>query len=422
MSWFRQIKTLYSTTYVLLLYILWTLVSTMFLSNDVSFNVYLIALLTVFLMEFLYCKEYKKYIAIGVPLLIGGIALILNYKLYLALLNFVFIVMATIIIYLDEGRQINYSEYKTKWINGAYVIFALTLFSIIVSPNVLKPIFRVYVMYFILVILNLRESLRYSYKIRSKYSKYINIGIVLLVVVMFQEATYRIFTVVVNKLFYLINSGLDFIVSLIIAVVKYPISYGIEYLKEILLSLGINIDNIFPVSDNAVEQLAKTKVYFQNDNFHDSYSTWIVVSMLKVLIGIAILIIVIRTISALTKVESKESGYIEYKEKIEKHKKSQHSLISKLAKNIFRRKGTVREEVLYNYAEFEKAVDKVDIFKPYMTASQLKNVTKIKVENVDYLDNMTNIYNEAKFSNHKIEEEKLGIVKKAVNNIKAQLR
>lgn len=422
MSWFRQIKTIYSTTYVLLLYILWTLVSTMFLSNQVSFNIYLIALLTVFLMEIFYCKEYKKYTTIVVPLLIGGIALILNYKLYLALLNFAFLVMATIIIYLDEGRQINYSEYKTKWINGAYVIFALTLFSIIVSPNVLKPIFRVYVMYFILVIINLRESLRYSYKIRSKYSKYINIGIVLLVVVMFQEATYRIFTVVVNKLFYLINSGLDFIVSLIIAVVKYPISYGIEYLKEILLSLGINIDNIFPVSDNAVKQLAKTKVYFQNDNFHDSYSTWIVVSMLKVLIGIAILIIVIRTISALTKVESKESGYIEYKEKIEKHKKSQHNLFSKLAKNIFRRKGTVREEVLYNYAEFEKTVDKVDIFKPYMTASQLKNVTKIKVENVDYLDNMTNIYNEAKFSNHKIEEEKLGIVKKAVNNIKAQLK
>jgi len=57
-----------------------------------------------------------------------------------------------------------------------------------------------------------------------------------------------------------------------------------------------------------------------------------------------------------------------------------------------------------------------------MTASQLKNVTKIKVENVDNLDNMTNIYNEAKFSNHQIEEEKLGIVKKAVDNIKAQLK
>jgi hypothetical protein len=421
MSWFRQIKTLYSTTYVLLLYIIWTLVSCIFLYNKIYFNVFLITLGTVFLMEYLYVKEYKKYIVLGVPLLIGALVLWLTLDLYLCMLNFVFIAASVILVFRDEEGNVNYNEYKNKWIVGGYTIFALTLFSILYFQEGIKPLFKVYVMYFILVIICLRESLRFTYNIRTKYSKHINIGIVAFVVLIFQDYTYKIFSLGVSKLFQGINFVLDKILGVVIYIVQFPVAYGVEFLKKFLSKFDINMKTLDEMQ-KGLDALVTSKKLFQEDTFSDSYSTWIAINILKFLLAIGILIILIRTISALTKIEKKESGYIEYTEKIEDKKKHKDSLIAKIAKNILRKKGTIKEEILYNFGEFEKITDKVEIYKPYMTASQLKNVTKIKVENVENLDNMTNIYNEAKFSTHEVSSESLDIVKKAVKNAETQLK
>ncbi|MCJ7688067.1 MAG: hypothetical protein MUO60_01875, partial [Clostridiaceae bacterium] len=70
---------------------------------------------------------------------------------------------------------------------------------------------------------------------------------------------------------------------------------------------------------------------------------------------------------------------------------------------------------------FEKITEQADIYKTYMTATQLKNITKVNVDNFDDLEEMTVSYNEAKFSIHDITEEQVQQVKKGHKNIKRQL-
>jgi hypothetical protein len=420
MSWFRQIKTLYSVTYLLLFYIIWTLLSSIFLSNKLSFNNYLITLGAVLLMEYLYSKEYKKHITLSLPLIAGIIIFWFNNSLYLSILNYVFLVVSIIVMYSDEGSQVNYEEYRRKWITGAYVILPLTLFSILYSPEVLAPMYRLYIVYLILVVISLRESLRYNYNIKSKHSKYINLGMVFFTIIIFQEYTYKVFSHIINKTWVVANLTLEYTLTVIIKVLGYPISYGAQFLSKLLSKSKFNTDGIF----NRFEKLVNVnnKNIFDSENFRDEASVVFVMTLLKIMLAITIFIIVIRTLSMLGKVEKRETGYEEFKEKLEDNKKNKQGFISKALKTIFRKRGSVREEILYNYSEFERATEQVEIFKPYMTATQLNNVTKIKVDNVENIDAMTRIYNETKFSNHEVKAESLVVVKKSVNNIKSQLK
>lgn len=419
MSWFRQIKTLYAATYLLLLFIIWTLLSSMFLANKLSFNNYLITLGAIYLMEYLYSKEYKKHITLTIPLILGGIGLWTIQSIYLAILNYLFLLVCLILIYRDENSQINYDEYKRKWVSGAYLILPIILFSLLYSPQLLKPLFRLFVMYFILIVVSLRESLRYNYNIRSKYSKYINLGIVFFTVVIFQDYSYKLFYMIMSKIFGGINLILEYTLTAIVKLLGYPIIYGAAFLRKLFANTKFDTSKLFKFEGLIPPDV---KNIFEAGTFRDDASVIIVMTILKIMLAIAIFIIVIRTLAVLGKVEKREFGYVEFREKLENNQKKKSGLIAKALRNILRRKGTVKEEILYNYSEFERVTEKVEIFKPYMTASQLKNVTKIKVDNVENLDAMTRIYNEAKFSTHEVNVEDLQIVKESVNNIKSQLK
>ncbi|WP_291576433.1 hypothetical protein [Clostridium sp. UBA4548] len=418
MSWFRQIKTLYSSTYVLMIYIIWTMLTCTFIANEVSFNLYLITLFNVFLMEYLYDKEYKKHIILLVPLIIGAVILWIIYDPYKAILNYLFFTASIIVVYREEPNQINYYEYKQRWIAGAYLMVGVAVFIFIFSYPLLEKMFRVFVMYLILVVINLRESLRYSYNIRSKHSKYINLGIIGFMVIIFQEHTYRIFSAIVKSIYGGINYILNIILGVIIIIVRYPVAYGVELLGKLFANREMNAEAV-------LEGFAKVNVpieeLFKQDTFRDEASIAYVAVILKIILAAAIIIIIVRSLSALIKVEKREEGYVELREKLNDKKKNKEGLIQKLKKTIFRKRGNLREEILYSYSEFERVTEKAEIFKPYMTASQLKNVTKIKVDNIDKLDEMTDIYNKAKFSKKELKGENLEVVKKAVDNIKSQL-
>lgn len=419
MSWYRQIKTLYSSTYVLMIYIIWTMLTCTFLANEVSFNLYLITLFNVFLMEYLYDKEYKKHITLSVPLIIGAVILwVMYYDFYKAVLNYLFFISSIIAVYKEEPNQINYYEYKQKWIFGAYLMVGVALFILIFSAPLLEKMFRVLVMYLILVVINLRESLRYSYNIRSKHSKYINLGIIGFMIIIFQEHTYKIFSTITRAIYGGITYVLNIIFDIIITIVSYPIAYGTELLGKIFAIRAMKAKSVFEGFDKLK---IPAELLFQQDTYRDEASIAYVAILLKILLAAAILIIIVRSLSALVKVEKREEGYVEFKEKLINKKKNKEGIFQKLKKTIFRKRGNLREEILYSYSEFEKVTEKVEIFKPYMTASQLKNVTKIKVDNVDKLDEMTEIYNKAKFSRGELKGENLETVKRAVENIKSQL-
>lgn len=418
MSWFRQIKTLYSSTYVLMIYIIWTMLTCTFIANEVSFNLYLITLFNVFLMEYLYDKEHKKHITLLVPLIIGAVILWIIYDPYKAVLNYLFFIASIIVIYKEEPNQINYYEYKQRWIAGAYLMVGVAVFIFIFSYPLLEKMFRVFVMYLILVVINLRESLRYSYNIRSKHSKYINLGIIGFMVIIFQEHTYRIFSTIVKGIYGGVNYIFNIIFDAIITIASYPIAYGVEFFGKLFQKSDWDFNG---TREGFVKLKLPAEQLFKQDTYRDEASIAYVSILLKIILAIVIIIIIVRSLSALVKVEKREEGYVELREKLNGKKRNKEGLIQKLKKTIFRKRGNLREEILYSYSEFERVTEKAEIFKPYMTASQLKNVTKIKVDNIDKLDEMTDIYNKAKFSKKQLKGENLETVKRAVENIKSQL-
>ena len=140
----------------------------------------------------------------------------------------------------------------------------------------------------------------------------------------------------------------------------------------------------------------------------------------KILILILILYIIYKFLSRFRSKTKKYNGFVEEKERIVRKKNKKH-WVKDLFGKIFQGGGSNRDKILYTYKGFEKITEEADIYKPYMTATQLKNVTKINVDNFDNLDEMTEVYNEAKFSIHDMTEEQVEQVKKGHNNIKKQL-
>jgi len=57
-----------------------------------------------------------------------------------------------------------------------------------------------------------------------------------------------------------------------------------------------------------------------------------------------------------------------------------------------------------------------------MTPKQLGNIVKIKVDNCNEVDEIANIYNEAKFSTHVINREYEQKVEKYVDNINKKIK
>ena len=154
--------------------------------------------------------------------------------------------------------------------------------------------------------------------------------------------------------------------------------------------------------------------------YEASSVTIVFIFILKILILLLILYIIYKFLSRFRNKTKIYQGFIEEKERIVK-RKSKKPWVKSLFEKIIQGNKSNRDKILYSYKGFERITENANIYKPYMTATQLKNVTKIKVDNFDDLDEMTQVYNEAKFSVHPMTGEKVLKVKKGHSNIRKQL-
>ncbi|WP_346932369.1 hypothetical protein [Clostridium sp.] len=214
---------------------------------------------------------------------------------------------------------------------------------------------------------------------------------------------------------------------------------GFSFITEKLLGWAIlAVGSIIMLGSNAIRWLVSggnvsvESVWGQTrqvqTNIRDMFSGDLIMTiafslLVKGVVIVAVLVLAIKLGQKVIEInkENDELSYTEIMEFIERDNKSTN-LVVEMIKKIFRKKGSPREEVIYKYGEFVGLASKKGIFEKYMTPKQLLNVTKIKIDYCEGLDEISDIYNEAKFSLHVINKEKEQKVEKTVDNIKKSMK
>ncbi len=411
MNWYRQVKTLYTTTLTIFFFIMWAFIEKIIFQNNIKYSLIIITLISVFLMQYLIYKKVNKYLSVAIPLIISVLILHFILKDSLIIVNLIFVAATMIYSLTIENDNITYYQCKRILTNGLYLIVPIGVIGVIFRSDLIMYLFRAYMFYLILMIITFRESLRYMYNIRNKSSIYVNLGIVLGIVALCQDYAFKAFNKFMTWILGIVSFVIDAILTLMIKIFEKPMQFIVDSLKEIMMKN----QHLEEMLDRLGNESKVREFIYEETTF--KYPIWI-----KIVLLIIVLYLLYKIVSQIAIGVKVNESYVECVESInEKSQEKKPSYISKFIKKIFRKKGDVREEILYNYKNFEEITEKADIYKTYMTATQLKNVTKVKIDNVDGLNDMTNIYNKAKFSTQELSEEDLQQVKNSYENIKKQI-
>jgi uncharacterized membrane protein len=399
---------------------MWSVLTGLFFGITMNHKFFLLTLAAVFLMQFIYVKykekKWYRVISAAIPSILCIPIIWFMYGNYFFIFNYAYIIGIIITAQKLEKEPVDYNFYKesTKKVFVFFVIFGIL--SLVVDKVIAEGLYRYYVFLILTRVLLLRESRRFVFKIRDKKSRVYNFFISAAIILMSFNNGYLLIKKVFSRIFNIFNYLAEKIFAFILTIIFLPFSGEND---EINIDLGIENDSIFyKIHKINSSEFEKVKV----ESIPGSDIT-VITNVFKVLLFIFIVIIIY---NILKKVKTKYNNYnesvIEEKEKIEKYSlKNDDNSFKKLIKRIFLRKKNLNEHILYIYGEFEKKTYEKEIFKSYMTATQLSNVTKIYVDKFDELDSMRDIYNEAKFSKHEMSKEDLKKIKNNYENIKKEL-
>lgn len=413
MSWYRQIKTLYTISTNMFFYMIWAILSSLLLGNKVDYRLYFISLASAFLMEYLISKFKSKAVINVIPAFMGILAVYIVSEGINIILNSIFIIFILIMTDMMAEEDINYEAYKDRGKQSLMIMIGVGLLIPLVDIRLSQSILKFYIIFLISIIVVMREARSYSYKLRNKKSLVINIMISLTVLLMSLDSVFTAFTNLLKNIFNLILLLADKIIDLIGAVMNKPLVMIIGILSKIMLKGQDRTNDINLRSANRY----KPKVNWENSS---AFSEWVKTSF-KVFIILIVFYIVYKMVEKYRyKHYKKNDAIVEEREKITRRRDKKENFLKRLIKNIFR-PSDLREQILDIYRRFEEKNFERGFFKKHMTAKQLSNVTKAYVEEPDGISLITDIYNEAKFSKHEATDEKVQSIKKEFNKVKKQL-
>lgn len=408
MGWERQVRTLYTISILMLVYILWAaLIFALFRIQAVNSRIYLVWLSAVFEMQFIKSKLDNKVAIVGLPAAVGTLlyyACFPKVNIILAI-NALFLVFLLYVLFLLDQVEMNYEKYKKQMKPVLIFLIVLGIFIPGIEKQLAAEIFRYFILSFISAVIVLREIRLYDFGIRNKKS--IAGNIIIGVIIIFLSTDFGATLVVM--LLGLILKGIE------------GFYLGLAYLVSPFLSL---LDHV-KVKDPkgmamGLNGLAgktkglKPKVPIGN-RISDAMSG--IGPFIKAAIVIIILFLIYRQIRKLISKGSKQIvGITLEREKIARDGKQPFDPL-KVLRKLFKR-NDIRENILYTYFKFEYRTSAKGIFKNYMTANELKEETKPLVTQKEDVISLTNIYNETKFSDHNITEDKLIIIRNNYNNLK----
>ncbi|MCB2299431.1 hypothetical protein [Clostridium tagluense] len=415
MSWYRKVKSIYSISLVTISFVIWSTLSKWLFEKPVEYKLFLICLCIVFFTQYLNSVKLKKSLFILVILGLSMLASFILFKGQIIFINTIFLLFMALITYSLEDSPIDHSQYKQDIGKSMVVLVFIWMLSFTLGSDFVNAMYRFHVLYIIMIIILMRETRRYVYAVKSNTSIVTNIIIGISVLTLSLDFANKIIAKVLDMIIKLVNFIMFLIVSLLTTVFGAPISWISEKIKQLLLKSEDKFTLKGSTAEESLKQQKPDMSKYQNIQIPP-----VIILIFKILILLLILYVIYKFLSRFRNKTKIYNGFVEEKERIVKKKNKKH-WIKNLISKIFQGGESNRDKILYTYKGFEKITEEADIYKPYMTASQLKNVTKINVDNSDNLDEMTLVYNEAKFSLHPMTQENVEGVKKGYSNIKKQL-
>ena len=414
MSWYRKVKSMYSISFATFSFIIWSTLCKWLFKSPVDYKLFFICLGVVFASQYLNNIKLKVNLLIVTTLGVSVVTCFIFFKGQTVLLNTIFLLFMALITHSLEDSSIDYSQYKQDIGKSMIALAFIWIISFTLGNEFVNAMYRFHILYIIEIIVLMRETRRYVYAVKNNKSLVTNIVIGIAVLILSLDYARKL----IAKLLELLMNLASFILVIITSVLTNIFGRPVAYITEVLRKF---------VSSSKNEFITKGTIMDKNLNKQPvmtKYESIVLppqlLTFLKIIILLLILYGIYKFLSKFTSKTKIHNGFVEEKERIVKKRHKNH-WVKNIIRKIFEQNKSNREKILYTYKEFEKTTQGANIYKPYMTATQLKNVTKINVKNFDSLDDMTQVYNEAKFSLHPMTQENVERVKKGHINIKKQL-
>lgn len=344
----------------------------------------------------------------------------------------VFIIL--IYVYKNWDIDVNYGMiifhikrfFKLLIILGLYV--SVLCYAGVFTRDV-NNMFIMYIAFFLLSILVVREGRIYSYKIKSKKNLLIDALLIASIIILsikelmmfFVNLFAYIFNIVYNAIF----NCFAFLVNLLYIYILKPL---IDWLRPLLYHASKSQTNKEQTTNsndlfNSTKKLADENRDFTK-GIHMSNTTEIVLAIIIVAI---IAIVIIKLIKKRNSKAFNSGSYItEKREKIvdkidDISKEKKNSFIKKLT-SILKFNKDNNLKILLLYKGFLNITYIKGFFKKYMTPTELKSKMINDKYDTDSLKVITEVYNEAKFSNHKLHENASELMEKNIDDINKELK
>lgn len=419
MSWYREVKTIYTINLLMILYIVWSIISTALFGNPIDYKFYLITLIGIFITEYFLTKKKIKNVGIAISILVVLVLLYFSINdVTYVVMNAIYYVFETFIFIKFAEESMKYSALRGYIKNSIIVMMLVVVFMPRLDAHQLQSTFRFYVIFLISSVLLLRESRAYSSKIKKrtplKNNVLISAGMIFFSFDFVLEIIFKIIGLVLKLLGFIFS-------PLKPLLYKFAVILG-SLLNPLMSKLSKGWQNYYKSNLNG---MAKIKASQYQKELHNTKSYNGVATIMAIVIGVIILCAIIYVMYRFTRgkkenIKELKNDVVEEREKIKNNNKNTKSFFSKLTE-AFRKKENINEEIKFLFGKFEFLTYKKEIFKSYMTATQLTNVTKAHIDESAELDKLSNIYNEAKFSNRLMEKDKFEAMSESFGKVRKKL-
>jgi len=411
----RVVRSICTITNVMFFYICLLVIGAIIYPERVNYEGYAVMLVAVFLMQLLMYKLKKNWIAGAAAFFIAAIICYFIYPLEIAVFNLVAVTGMLILSVSYEKEDISYNLWKKRIIRSIVALMAVGIITPAFGESMAYWIIKCFIVYLIFSVVVMREIRNYCNKIRNKKSQIGSIIIILIGVLLSTDFGYFIIASVVRYSYKGVAFAIGKVALVVFAIVYKPlmaVGNGIVKLIYWLGALffkdkGKEIEMGIPKPQEALEELKGGETPHV---------------LMFIILGVILALVLYKILKRVREAqkERKLGETLIEREKIDKLKgKEKKGRFSFLGKRVFKGDWDVRMQILYIYSKFQIYMKVKNIFKPYMTATQLSNTAKIKNYEEQALDSIKIIYNEAKFSKHDLKQEALMKIKEEFGKIKA---
>lgn len=427
MSWYDEVKFIFAVFMNTMLFILWSFFIKILLNIDLSRYIYILNLtilfLTLYLSKYIFKRLYKNNRILLLTLIISILTspvvyFLMDSKVLGVILNLVYSLVLVFSIGTFKETLYSYYQYQNIVRNSLIIIGILGVFMNFIFDELFQRINTFYFLILIFSILLLRESRNYKYKIRNKNAKKTNGMIFGVVMLMSIEPIYNMFILFFMKLKGYLSGYFDKFFYYIFCKIGIVINKVCDFIMQWCIKANLGNSDSSKIDVQKVDMKAINKVLDSKQGFAGKVREFIITliggevyCILKILVFIIIVYAVVKLIKFIV---ARLFGHKEDEDEIvESIKESSNNKKHISIKRIFKSKGDIRDNIRSIYRKFLNQCYKKKVFKPYMSATVLSNVLKIKVDKNEELENLAKIYNEAKFSKHEMNVEKLSTMKKS---------